>query len=64
MECKTEFKRWCAEKGLTALKVAEETGISQHTIWAYMRGVRQPNRRNAKKLEETYGVNSRELFPL
>lgn len=64
MKEKTEFKRWCAERGLTARSISEDTGISHHTIWHYMQGTRHPSRRSAKKLEEVYGVNSRELFPL
>lgn len=60
----TMFKQWCSENGHTARSIAEATGISIQSIWSYMEGRRYPNRRTMKKLEEVYGVDTRELFPL
>ena len=63
-ERKTEFGKWCLEKGLTARTVAEETGIKLRTIYSYMDGTRYPCRSNLKKIEDTYNVEAREIFPL
>ena len=60
---KTEFKRWCAEKGYTARNVAEKAGISLQTAYSYMEGRRFPSRRTLKRLEEAYGESMRDLFP-
>lgn len=60
----TKFKAWCIENGHTARNIAEKTGVSIQTVYSYMEGRRHPNRRTARKIEETYEVNTREIFPL
>lgn len=64
MEYKTKFKEWCAEKGYTAKRIADDTGISLQTVYSYMEGRRYPSRKMLKVLEETYKVDSRDIFPL
>ena len=61
---KTPFRMWCVDNGLTAKDISERTGISLHTVFAYMSGRRNPNRRNMKKISDAYKVNVQDLFPL
>ena len=63
MEKETKFKDWCAAKGYTAKYVAERTGISVYTVYAYFVGERYPSRRTLKKLEEVFGESMRDKFP-
>lgn len=60
----TAFKMWCVKNGYTAKMISESTGLSVRSVLSYMQGTRNPNRRSAKRLEETYKVNTRDLFPL
>lgn len=64
MKPKTEFKRWCSENGYMAKDISEKTGISLQAVFSYMAGRRYPCRKNLKLLEDAYGVDVRELFPL
>lgn len=52
------FKEWCTANGYTAKKIAELTGISFRTIWAYYQGVRTPTRKNEAVLKEKLGLPS------
>lgn len=60
----TKFKAWCIENGHTARSIAEKTGVSIQTVYSYMEGRRSPNRNTARKIEEAYSVNTRDIFPL
>lgn len=63
MKASEKFKAACQERGWTAAKVAEMTGLSKSTIFAYFQGVRYPSRRTKRILEECLeGIEINKIF--
>ena len=50
------FERLLAEKGVTAYKCAQETGISQVVFSEWKRGKSKPKADKLKKLADYFGV--------
>lgn len=51
------FEKLLAEKGLTAYKVAKETGISTATLTSWKKGVYVPKPDKMKKIADYLGVS-------
>lgn len=62
MEGSNKFREFCRERNLTAATVAEKIGCSKFTVYAYFRGERLPSRRTMKRMEEVFGINTRDMF--
>lgn len=59
----TNFKKYCQAKGFTAEYIAEMIGCSKSTVYSYWRGVRFPNRKRMKIMEEKLNID-RKMFDL
>lgn len=55
----TEFKKCCAERGLTARMIEEKTGIKVKTIYSYFSGYRSPSKPTRKILREKLDIDTR-----
>lgn len=60
--CKNNFQRFCYERELKVEQVAELLGISKHTVYAYYRGARLPNRRTMKRFKEVFKTDPEKVF--
>lgn len=58
----SEFERLCKEKGVTAYKVCQDTGIARSTISDWKTGRSTPKWDKMLKLAEYFGVPLEQLL--
>jgi len=51
------YSKLLEDRGLTAYKVSQETGISNGNLSEYKSGVKIPSNKNLQKLSEFFGVS-------
>lgn len=56
------FRKFCHDRGYTAAKVAEITGLSKSTIFQYFRGARTPTRFTQRMMSETLDYDMKQIF--
>jgi transcriptional regulator with XRE-family HTH domain len=55
------LQQWMTENGKSQRPIAKECGVSQPTVWAWLRGEANPSVENLKKLSGITGLTIDEL---